>query len=54
MAKRVYEEEIAALPSDLPPEREKREQMVMGVVMGRLRGQIDGAKVAAWMKEATL
>jgi len=54
MAKRVCEEEIAALAVDLPPERDKKERMVMGVVMGRLRGHIDGAKVAAWVKEATL
>ncbi len=54
MAKRVCEEEIMALAVDLPPQRDKKERMVMGIVMGRLRGQIDGAKVAAWVKEATL
>ncbi len=54
MAKRVCEEEFAALSVDLPPDREKKERMMMGILMGRLRGQIDGAKVAAWVKEATL
>ncbi len=52
MAKRVFEEEIAALPSTLPADPDKRARTVMGLVMKRLRGRVLGATVAGWVKEA--
>ncbi|MBC8425316.1 Glu-tRNA(Gln) amidotransferase subunit GatE [bacterium] len=52
MAKRVFAEELAALPSSLPDEPRKRELTVMGRVMKRLRGRVPGATVAGWVKEA--
>ena len=54
MARRVCEEELAALPSTLPADPDQRERTVMGLVMNRLRGLVPGATVAAWVKEAQL
>lgn len=54
MARRVMDEEIAALPPGLPDDPDKRHATVMGIVMKRLRGLYDGATVAGWLKEASL
>jgi glutamyl-tRNA(Gln) amidotransferase subunit E len=52
LARRVFEEEIAALPGALPADPGKRDRTVMGLVMRKLRGRVPGATVAAWVKEA--
>ncbi len=54
MARRVMDEELAALPPGLPDDPDKKHRMVMGIVMKRLRGLHDGATVSGWLKEATL
>jgi len=54
LARRICEEEFAALSADLPPDPDKRRRTVMGLVMKRLRGLVPGATVAGWVKEAKL
>ena len=54
LARRVVDEEIAAMLPGLPPDPEKRFRTAMGIVMKRLRGKFEGATVAGWLKEASL
>jgi hypothetical protein len=51
-ARQRLAEVLGDLPDDLPPDPGKREHVVTGLVMNRLRGRVPGRTVRQWVQEA--